>query len=220
MKLKCLLFLLFLDFSFEAKNFINYGLVELNSPKTIKGNGYCVYIDYSKIENHLKVHVKVTVKNGYFTENNMYYGGYQYIPSEGYEYSISSSKNIDSNEFGTKSGNYYDYYTQHYYIRIENYASGIKYYFFSIPNFYGDYVEIEISTSGITIGAIIGIVFAGFFVSTLIIVIFCVRKKKKTGYNSSAIEATQLNPVNTSPMNEYDSANIIYNPHFEQENTT
>ena len=216
MKLKWFLSLLFLNFSFESKNFISYGTIELNSPKKITNNGYCVYTDYSNIEDYLKVHIKVTVKNGYFTENNIYYGGYQYTPSEGLEYSISTSETIDSNESGTKSGSNYDYYTQHYYIRIENYESSIKYYFFSIPAFSGDYVEIELSTSGITIGAIIGIVFAGFFVSTLIIVIVCVRIKKKTGYNSSAIEATQ--PY-TSPMNEYDSGNIVYNPHFEQANS-
>ena len=214
MFLSFILILCILSFSEEYATCSIEKKVPIDKPTVV--SNHCFYIDLREFRGYLNIKVKVTVKKGYFNKYTMYYGVYEFTPNPWSTYILNVFENYDSKSYGTKTGSNYDYYTQHYYIRIENYESSIKYYFFSIPAFSGDYVEIELSTSGITIGAIIGIVFAGFFVSTLIIVIVCVRIKKKTGYNSSAIEATQ--PY-TSPMNEYDSGNIVYNPHFEQANS-
>ena len=202
MKLIWLLILSLIKLSFEEKDFKNYGYVGRSSPKTITYSqySYCVYVDMSNFSGHITLHVKVTVKNGYFNSNEMYYGSYHSSPSIEKYYTLKQYETVDSYESGTKRGNKYDYYTQHYYISVNTLYD---YYFFSIPSFEGDEVVIEIEPSGITVGAIVGITIGGLIFIVLVIYFIYRYRRKKNNLSSEPIEITQPIPTYTPPMNEY-----------------
>ena len=71
------------------------------------------------------------------------------------------------------------------------------YFVFSIPSFKGDYIEIQIDTSGISIWGIIGIIVAAIVIIVIIIYLIRYYKKRKM------INAHQQNQANhpNQPIN-------------------
>ena len=140
MNLILILILLFFDFSSEFDIFTTYGYLKRGEIKRISGNGYCIYIDLSEFIGLHTIYIKITVKNGFFKENNIYFGGYDTPPKFGKEFTLPLCETYDSYDYVNNYGTYYDYYTLHYYLSVNTLFG---YYLFSIPSYYGDFVEIE-----------------------------------------------------------------------------
>ena len=184
MKLICLLIFCILSFS-EQKTVTNSGRLLKNTPKTFDYNGYCIYVDLDDFSGS-SIKVKVTIKSGNFEEKIMYWGGYYSLPTDGYDYILSAYESYSYEEN--------DYRTLYFYITP---SSLFSYAFFAIPDFNGGPVEIEWSSSGLSAGAIAGIVIAVIVVVTIIIVIFIRRRRMVSAQPVIAppVQQTYIPPV-------------------------
>ena len=155
----------------------------------------CILIYGEEFSGYFSFYVKASVKNGYFSYNIISYDGYAIHPHNGSEYILTQFKLKDEEEHGKAIGSkYYEYYTLRYYIPKHMLS---PYFVFSIPSFKGDYIEIQIDTSGISIWGIIGIIVAAIVIIVLIIYLIRYYKKRKM------INAHQQNQANhpNQPIN-------------------
>ena len=202
--MKLILFLCLYIFTFETVTVINKGELEYGVAKKITSNDNCIFIDYDKYKGRL-IRANVTVKNGRFNENRMWWGGYYTYPGNGGEYILKVNEYYSSSEYGQKIGDNYDTFTYIFKISKNSYFS---YAFLAIPNFYGDYVLIECTSSGLSIFAIVFIVIGCIsFIIILISIIFYIRKKRGS-YNPPIAPATQ--PAYVSPVQQ------VYSPPVQQ----
>ena len=141
--------------------------------KTIKDS--CFYLDLNEFSGYTRVKVKLTVKNGYFTEDKLYYGGYYSKPSSYYKYELNGYVTYDSSSYGPKNEEGYDYHTL-----IFTFAKGgLDYMFVKVPDYNGGYTDIECTTAGLTTGAVAGIVIASLVVVGVTVSFIVYRYRKR-----------------------------------------
>ena len=186
MRLTLALVLCFLAFTNASRTCSINKYVPKDEPTNVSSN--CFYIKLDEFSGYTRVKLKVTLKDGYFNEDIMYYGVYYYKPDSWNSYKLNVYENVDSKSYGTKIGNNYDYYTMYFTFP----KLSFDYMFFYIPEYYAEmnnYVEIECTTSGISIGAIVGIVAA--VVIIISVVVFIIYRKRKLS-NTVIVPPTQV----------------------------
>ena len=192
MILICLLILNFFNFSFElVRTCRNYEYLSKGSTKRFNYWDYCILIYSEEFSGYFSFHVKVNVANGYFYHKILSYDGYAIPPQNGVEYFLTEFKMNDEEEYGKSIGNqHYDYNTLHYYVPKNRLS---PYFIFSIPSFEGDYIDIQIETSGISIWGIIEIIVAAIVIMFIIIYIILYYKKRQI---VNVLQQNQENPPN------------------------
>ena len=174
MKLILLLCLYILTFE-QTVTVTNKGEAEYGVAKTITSNGNCVFVDLRNFRGS-KIRANVTVKNGRFNENKMYWGGYYIYPEIEGEYILRVYEYYSNIEYGKKIGDNYDAYTYIFKISKNSY---FNYAFLAIPNFNGDKVLIECTSTGLSLlGIMLVILGVIIFIVILITVIYYIRKKR------------------------------------------
>ena len=144
--LTLILLLCFLNFSLcSYQRYVGYETKESLSD----GRGYIAMSDFS---GYYRIWVEVTVRNGYFTTNTFSVGGLLYTPSysDSY-YSTPTYYSYDDYEHGSSVGGIYSYYTYYYSIPKDGYWD---YLVFDCPSFYGEYVEVTFTTTGIPVAVV------------------------------------------------------------------
>ena len=209
-----LIFLNFFNFSFELmRTCRNYEYLPKGSTKRFNYWDCCILIYGEEFSGYFSFYVKASVKNGYFSYNIISYDGYAIHPRNGTEYILTQFKMKDEEEQGKAIGNkYYEYYTLHYYIPKHMLS---PYFVFSIPSFKGDYIEIQIDTSGISIWGIIGIIVAAIVI--IVIIIFLIRyyKKRKMINAHQQNQANQPNqPINALLIPQDENSNRPIEPNL------
>ena len=101
MKLILLLCLYILTFE-QTVTVTKKGEAEYGVAKTITNNGNCVFVDLRNFRGS-KIRANVTVKNGRFNENKMYWGGYYIYPEIEGEYILKVYEYYSSIEYGKKN---------------------------------------------------------------------------------------------------------------------
>ena len=156
----------------------------------VKDNGEnWVYIDTNEYGNSDKIKIKVTTYNSFFMEDIMYYGWTNDVL---YTIELNNSKKNDS--YSASSSFYFDFrtfyfhFTYYYDIPV---SSSERYLYVSIPKFsmYADTAITEImvvETTGLSGGAIAGIVIGVVAVVTLAIIAFICYRKKRMGNSQDA----------------------------------
>ena len=199
MKLKLIWLLIFCIYEINSElTATNVGKLEKNTPKIIKLMKKCVYVDLDEFSGS-SLKVKVTVKNGYFDENIMYWGGYNDLPVDGDKYQLKVYEDYDSEEKGNNSTTLYFYITP---------SSLFDYVFLAIPEFSNGEVEIEWDSHGLSVGALIGIVIAIIFV--ILIIIFLYIKKRRLA-SVKPLMAPPVQPTYIPPVEPYYSQDIAPN---------
>ena len=197
--MKLIWLLIFCVFSFTTQLAVtNEGKVSKKTPKIITSNNVCVYADLDEFSGS-SLKVKVTVKNGYFDENIMYWGGYNDLPVDGDKYQLKVYEDYDSEEKGNNSTTLYFYITP---------SSLFDYVFLAIPEFSNGEVEIEWDSHGLSVGALIGIVIAIIFV--ILIIIFLYIKKRRLA-SVKPLMAPPVQPTYIPPVEPYYSQDIAPN---------
>ena len=196
-----ILLLCFLNFSLCGyTTLVPYGT------KTILSDGRG-YIDLSDFSGYYRIWVEVTVRNGYFSGNYFYVGGLLFTPSSYGSYSTPTSFYYDDYEHGSSTGGIYSYYTYYFSIPKDGYWD---YYLFDCPSFYGDYVEVTFTTTGIPVAVVW--VLCILFIAIVAGIVFFFRYKKRqqlAAYNQP-IQVTQPMVVaQPQPNPGYD-----YNPNM------
>ena len=184
--MKLILFLCLYIFTFETVTVINKGELEYGISKKITSNGNCIFVDYDRYKGST-IRANVTVKNGRFAENRMWWGGYNSYPGNGGEYILKVNELYSSYESGQKIGDNYETFT---YI------------------FYGDYVLIECTSGGLSLTAIAFIVIGCIALMILLISIIIYIRKKRARYNPPTAPVTQ--PTYISPTQQ------VYSPPVQQ----
>ena len=105
MNLKSLLILLFIILTYGQRNFDLYGYVKRYTNETFYSSGYCVYFDNNEFTDVEEIEINVTVYNGRFTEEDMYYGKSDEIFKKGESLRIPVIKTYTS----YIAGEYYNY---------------------------------------------------------------------------------------------------------------
>lgn len=152
MKFVNVLLLSFLAFTLEQKSCYIEKYVRIDTPTTVSSK--CFYLDLSEFSGYLNLMARVTVKNGHFTEERMYYGGYYSTPSSWSPYTLNVYSSLDSEDYSNRYGS--DYGSQTYYFKVP--TLDFTHMFLRVPDHnYGD-IEVECTTSGLNYGAIVAIV--------------------------------------------------------------
>ena len=189
-------FLTFFFFKYSLN--ASYEYIKKDETKLI--NERYAYIETSEFSGYSTIHIKATVKNGYFQSNELFYGKsnekFTYYDSYDLTHQISS----DSTEYGYYYGPHYDYYTMHFYLSIE---SKYDYYYFSFPDYKGDNIEIFCTTSGISVGVTWAIVIGIIVFIIIILLIFRYFKRRRIANDPYPIEITQPNIGYTPPPETY-----------------
>ena len=175
-----------------------------NSQKTIS-NFQCVYIDTYEFEKEKEIGIKVTVYEGRFEEEDMFYIGDNSIPP------VEYPTNYESPYSSSHSGYSFCYTEFTYYFKIPK--PNERYLFVSIPAFYiefkDSYVEIEIGEP-FPLWKIILIVIAVVILFSVVIIViikllikYCPRNTKLPSsgplYYPSDIAYANNEPVYASP---------------------
>lgn len=202
--MKLILFLCLYIFTFETVTVINKGELEYGISKKITSNGNCIFVDYDRYKGST-IRANVTVKNGRFAENRMWWGGYNSYPGNGGEYILKVNELYSSYESGQKIGDNYETFT--YIFKISK-SSYFNYAFLAIPYFYGDYVLIECTSGGLSLTAIAFIVIGCIALMILLISIIIYIRKKRARYNPPTAPVTQ--PTYISPTQQ------VYSPPVQQ----
>ena len=182
-------------------NYLSYlsksGVVTISYYKRASDN--FIYLDMSEFSGDSTIDLRITVYDGYFSDNVMYYGGFDDKPNGSsvklYEYKSSSSST------STSYGFFYYYDEFSYYFKIPKPPQ--KYLYVSIPNYisytYG-YAEVKISS--LNVGLIVGIVIGVAVVVGVVIflVIFFRRRRFVSNPNSGYVPQTN---VYTPPTTAY-----------------
>ena len=200
MRLKSILIICLFSL-FKQKTFEKYGQLKKDSSLSINYTNYCVYIELQEFKWFNDIKIKITVKNGIFDENILYFLWYNLSPAEQNIFQINNFIKNDSYSSGNYNGKYYDYYILYYTIKKN---SDYSYLFIGIPQFSepNSYVEIECSASGISIYIIIIICLVAviFTISIIIIIIYIkARKLKKNENNELSPEGEPPNNPNYTP---------------------
>ena len=186
MRLKWILFFYFFNYS------SNYYFEYVKREETTYITDKFAYINASEFSGYSTIYIKATVRNGYFLETNLFYGQKEEKTIDSDLSDIYNIISYDSTERGDYNGQNYEYYTINYYVPLR---SGYNYYYFHFPVYYGNNLEIFITTSGISIGATWAIVAACIvFVIVLVLIIRCYRKNKIAN-DPFPIEITQPNQM-------------------------
>ena len=194
MKLIWILIFYFFNYSLNA----SYEYIKKDETKLITER--YAYIETSEFSGYSTIHIKATVKNGYFQSKDLYYGKsnekYSYYDS----YNLNSQIYYDSSEYGNYYGPNYDYYTMHFYLSIE---SKYKYFYFAFPDYEGNNIEIFCTTSGISVGVTWAIVLGVIVFIIILLLIFRYFKKRRIANDPYPIEITQPNLGYTPPPETY-----------------
>ena len=184
-----------------TKTYYSKGHLSKDNIISVKDHENCVYLDTNEIGNSGEIKIKVTTYNSFFMENVMHYGG-----SNSIENSISLTNNKTFDSYTASQSFYYDFrtfyleFSYYFYIPI---SSSQRYLYVSIPNhsMYATtaYTEIKVE-SGLSAGAIVGIVFAIIAVIIIAIIIVIFYRRKNLSSNSSQF---QYNPPGSTYPNNY-----------------
>ena len=205
--MKLMLLLSFYILTFE-RTVTNKGEITYGEQKTINSNGYCVFVDVSKFSGY-SIRANVTVKNGRFRESYMYWGGYYSHPNTGTDYVLSAYDYYSSSEYDQKIGDNYNTFTYIFKIRRNTL---FNYIFLAIPDFYGDQVLIECTSSGLSVIAIVFIVIGCVAIFIILISWIIIMKKKRNAiYNSP--EVTINSPTYSPPAQQlYEPVQPVVQP--------
>ena len=168
MRLKWILLFFLFNFSLAQ-----YYKIENDVTKILTGRrGYIYTGDFS---GYYRLHMEVTVRNGYFSYSNPYVemAGNYYAPILDY-YTLTDYYYSEDEEYGTYYGPNYSYYTLHFYTPS---GSNWDYVYIHFPSYSGDYIEVTITTSGIPVSVVWVLVV--LFIAIIVGVIFFVRYRKR-----------------------------------------
>lgn len=146
----------------------------------------------------------------------MFWGGYYIYPIYGEDYILKVYEYYSSYEYGKKTGDNYDTYTYNFKITKNSYFS---YVFLAIPNFNGDYVLIECTSTGLSLLSIVFIV-AGIiiFIVILISVIYYIRRIRLRHNPPSVptIPSNQLTYITPAQQTYVPPDQQVYAPNYQQ----
>ena len=173
-----LILLIGLSWLSNEKKFDLLGKLTKKEFKTTKSNNYYVYLETNEFADESEIIIETTTYDGYFREDNIYYGEgdslptYIYLNKSIYSYKSSFSSSELKYDFNSLI---YDSYSLYY--KIPKPAR--KYLYISITNFKGTSAKIEIS-SEFPVWAIIVLVIVGIIIITVALIAFrkCRNKKK------------------------------------------
>ena len=206
MKLIYLLIIGLFHLSFGEKYDVLIDISKTNYITTIS-KSQCVYIDTYEFEKQTEIGVKVTVYNGSFREDIMYYIGSNTIP---FDVNPTVYENYDSSSYSGYDFGFNNFLHFTYYFKIPK--ANERYLFVSIPEFFIEsdgYVEIGIGAP-FPIWAIILIVLGGVIViSIIIIVIICYIRKSRTRNSTLPSSEPLYYPSNNSYVNDQPEYGII-----------
>ena len=206
--MKLILLLSFCILTFEL-TVTNKGEIFNGVTKTINSNGYCVFADVDRYSGSY-IRAKVTVKNGRFNEDIMYWGGYFSKPSTGTDYGLNVYETYSSSEYDSKiGGDNYNTFTYTFKITRNTFYN---YIFLAIPRFSGDYVDIQCTSGGLSIVAIAFIIIGciALFIILISIIIY-MKKRRNASYTAPVV--TINSPTYTPPSQQlYEPAQQVYNP--------
>ena len=194
MRLIWILIFYFFNYSLNA----SYDYIKKDETKSITER--YAYIETSEFSGYSTIHIKATVKNGYFQSKDLYYGKSNEKYSYHDSYNLNSQLIYDSSEYGHYYGPNYDYYTMYFYLSIE---SKYKYYYFAFPDYEGNNIEIFCTTSGISVGVTWAIVLGVIVFIIILLLIFRYFKKRRIANDPYPIEITQPNLGYTPPPETY-----------------
>ena len=189
--MKCILVLKYLflfclfSFSFSSYELIGNGVIK-NLTEEI------AFIDTSDFTGYFNLLVEVTVKEGKFYENYLFIQGSDYKLTNLSSDKFSDFYSWEYQEKGTLTSWYYNYWTLHYKIPLDN---SYNYLYLQFPNFVGDYLEVKITTTGIPI-AIAWICLIAIIAIIVGIIIFLRYRKKKQIEESDINQLIQENQQN------------------------
>ena len=193
MKLIFFLILAFLSFSIEYKKYYVYGSITKTKSLTITQfkNNYCVYLDTNEFDSDIKnIEIYITIYNGKFTENEMYYESTNTPPYTGQSKELYNNIPFDHSSYSTYYYNYYDDFT--YYFKIPKPIE--KYLYISVlSSTYLDWgYKIEIGVSGgLALWMLLLIIAAAIILLGVIIgIIICIIRKrhKHKSYISNVLD--------------------------------
>ena len=218
MNLLFLIILMFFHLS-KGKNQCNLlGPLKRGISQNIEGSGYCIYLYNYEYEDKEEIEIKVTIYNGYFTEDAIYYGRSNNTFNKRDPLYIPKEKKFNSSNYGNYFNNtYYDFFT--YYFIIEKFKT--SYTHISLPRFVvseGGYIEVSVyklieNDDSLPTWAIIVIVIGSVvLLSILILVIIHFIQKYKNKNFDSKLDNDNSKPINDSTpnVNIYPETSIEY----------
>ena len=180
--------------------FYSKGQLSKDNVISVKEQERCVYLDTNEFGNSGEIKIKVTTYNSFFMENVMHYGGSNNIVDP---ISLTTNKTFDS--YSSSQSFYYDFrtfyleFSYYFYIPI---PPSQRYLYVSIPkhSMYAStaYTEIRIE-SGLSAGAIVGIVFLIIAIIIIAIIGIILYRRKTLSSNSPQFKCNS--PASTYPNN-------------------
>ena len=168
------------------------------------GRGYIAMSDFS---GYYRIWVEVTVRNGYFSGNSFSVGGLLFTPSSYGSYTTPTYYYYDDYEHGSSAGGIYSYYTYYYSIPKDGYWD---YLVFDCPSFYGDYVEVTFTTTGIPVAVVWVLCILFIAIVAGIVFFFRYKRRQQLATYNQPIQVTQPMVVaQPQPNPGYD-----YNPNM------
>ena len=218
MNLLFLIILMFFHLS-KGKNQCNLlGPLKRGISQNIEGSGYCIYLYNLEYEDKEEIELKVTIYNGYFTEDAIYYGKSNYTFNKRDPLYLPKEKKFNSSNYGNYlNDTYYNYFT--YYFIIEKFKA--NYTHISLPRFVVSekgYIEVSVyklveKDDSFPIWAIITIVIGGVVLLAILIlvIIHFTKKNKNKNFDSNPVNDNSK-PINdfTPNVNIYPETSIEY----------